>query len=194
MGEAYGLAMSATAVATTTVEPATAAAMEPTTTAAVEPAATTAVEPTAATMEATTSAVEPTAATMEATTSSVEATAAVEPASIKAMTTVETTPTVESVTIVEPARAKESTAAETPTAEPRASSDKDAAHEVVRTVVSVRCASIRIITVITEITHGCGTVVAAHWTNSDAHRPLRISVRRSDQGECQAGTENNQIL
>ena len=84
--------------------------------------------------------------------------------------------------------AEEAATTEAPAAKPRTSADKEAAYEVVRTVVSVRCASIGVITVISVVTDGCSTVVA--WTDADADRPLRVGVRRSEQGECQAGTEN----
>ncbi len=165
--------MSAAAVAATTVEPATAAAMEAT-------AATTTVESTAAVSESAAMAAVKTAATGKATPASEPA------ATVKATTTVEPS-AAEAATVV-------ATASEAPTAEPRASANEDAAYEVVRTVVSVGCAGIRVITVISVTADGCATVVAAHWTNSDAHRPLRIRVRRSDQGECQAGTHDSQIF
>jgi hypothetical protein len=86
------------------------------------------------------------------------------------------TVTAESMATMEPARAKEAAASEAPAAKPRASADKDAAYKVVRTVVSVRCTSVGRITVISVITDGCSTVVAAFWTNSDAHRPLCVGV------------------
>ena len=167
------------AVAATTMESATAAAMEPTATT---------VESATAAMESTATTVESTAAVKSATVKAApasEPSATVEPAPAVKSTATKTAPA-ESTTTAEPAIAKEAAAPEAPTAEPRASADKDAAYEVIRAVVTVRRAGVGIITVIAVITDRCSTVVAAHWTNSDAHRPLRIGVRRSNQGKCQA--------
>jgi hypothetical protein len=169
--------MSAAAVAaTTTVEPAA--------TTTVEPAATAAMEPTTAAVES---------ATVNSATASESATTVEPPPTGEPMAAVKTA-TAESTTTVEPATAIEAAASETPAAEPRSSADKDAAYKVVRAVVSVRCASIGIVTVISVTTNGCSTIVAAHWTDSDAHGPLRVGVRRGNQGKCQTGTENSQIL
>jgi hypothetical protein len=67
---------------------------------------------------------------------------------------------------------------------PRAGADKDAADEPARTVVAVRCASIRVVRVIAPAAHRSWTVaisivISVTRTNPNAHPDL--SVRRSGQ-------------
>ena len=122
------------------------------------------------------------AATME-TASAVETTvAASEAAAVKTPAATETRPTVVTAsiatTVVAPAIEPTTVATTIEAMEPRAGADKHAAHEVVRAPVSIRRASVRVIRVVTPVTHRRGTDVSG--ADSHAHNDLR--VRRS--GRC----------
>jgi hypothetical protein len=135
------------------------------------------------------SAVEPTA--VKAPSTGGAATASKSTTAVKAASTIVAAAAIAASTIVA-ATAVIAAAAIAPAVEPRTSADEEAAYKVVRTVVSIRCASVRIITVVSVIADGRGIVVAR--TNTDAHGPLRIRVRGSNQGERQASTEKRQIF
>ena len=141
--------------------------MEPS--ASVEPTARTAVEP---------------ATAMKATITASEA-AAVKPAAPETIATAETA----SATI-EAAPPKvaiaETTTVETTSIEamePRAGANKEAIHKVVRTVVAVRRASIRVIPVVAVGAHRSRPVIARTNSNADNHS---LRVRRS----CRRQREN----
>jgi hypothetical protein len=134
------------------------------TAAAVEPAtATAAVEASATTVEATAAAVEP-ATTVEAT-AAVEAAARGSAESIATVEPVTTKSTAEATTTYKSATTHESPPADEPTTEaeataktpaspratpapPRASANEDSALKPVRPIISVRCAGIRIVSVV----------------------------------------------
>jgi hypothetical protein len=61
---------------------------------------------------------------------------------------------------------------------PGAGADEDATDEVVRPVVAVRSAGVRIVAVVTISAGGCRPDGAIHGTYSDAHGKLCVSVSR----------------
>ena len=69
--------------------------------------------------------------------------------------------------------------------EPRAGTDEDAAGEVVRAVVAVRRASVRIVAVVTVGAGGRWPDRAVHRTYSNAHGKLRV-------GACRCNKQNSQ--
>src|SRR5579871_1992970 len=60
------------------------------------------------------------------------------------------------------------------TMEPRSRSDEHATSEPIRTVVSVRRASVRIVAVVAIFTNGRRSNCDAYWSNSDSHTHLRL--------------------
>jgi hypothetical protein len=138
------LAMSAAAVASTAVVSATAATVEPTATAAME---------TIATAEAFTA--------MEAVVAAAETFMAVESATSIVTATVIAATTVESAAVVA-------------AVEPGTGADEDATGEVVRPVVAVRSASVRIVAVVTVSADRRGADGAVHGAYTDAHAELRL--------------------
>ena len=133
--------------------------------------ASTAVEPTATAAMETTAAVEAAVAAAE-TFMTVESTAPVVAATSVETTAVITAASVEGATIVA-------------TVEPRAGADEDAADEVVRTVVAVGRACVRIVAVVTVSAGGRWPDRAVHRTYSDAHGKLRVSACRCKKQNCQ---------
>jgi hypothetical protein len=153
--------MSAAAVASTTVESATAATMESTATAAVESSA----------------AVKATMVTATDKASGIAAPVAVIAASVVAAVSI--------VTVAVVTAAAVEAVAIVAAVEPRTGADEDAADEVVRPVVAVRSAGVRIVAVVTISAGGCRPDGAVHGTYSDAHGKLCVSVSRGKKQDSQ---------
>jgi hypothetical protein len=178
-----GLAMTAATVSATAVEPATSAAVE-----------------SAATVESTTAAEVRAAAATESASSaagkaaaSCKATASVEAAT--EATASEPATTVKAAS--ESAAAEEVAATEAPSTEPGAGTDEDATDEVVRAVVAVRGASVRVISVITVIANRRWAVIAATviaTTDADPDGKLCIGVGRGQKHECKANANKSKIF
>lgn len=64
--------------------------------------------------------------------------------------------------------------------EPRSGADKHTAREVTRPVVAVRCARVRIISIVAVVAHRGWTYIGRADANAD-HNSLCVCVRRCDQ-------------
>ena len=95
-------------------------------------------------------------------------------------TAVESGAASEARTTVESAAAVEARAAIESAVEPRSSTDEETARKVARPVVTVRCASVRIISVVAVSACGGTSDVARSNSHADRHS-LRTGVRRRRQ-------------
>jgi hypothetical protein len=86
--------------------------------------------------------------------------------------------TVTGATIIAPAAIVTVAPAPTPAVEPRTGADEYAIHEVVRTVVPVGRAGVRIVSVVSISAEWSCSDPYADWTNADAHRNLRVRLAR----------------
>ena len=72
-----------------------------------------------------------------------------------------------------------------PTMEPGAGSEEYAIHKVIRAVVPIRCASVRIVAVVPISANRSCSDPYAYGTNADSYRNLSVSLARRKNQNCQ---------
>ena len=126
-----------------------------------------------AVVSTTTAAVEPASAAMEAV-AAAEALSTMEAAVTAAETFMSVVTAASIITVAVIAAATVEAAAVVAAVKPRAGADKDASGEIVRAVVAVWSASVRIVAVVTVSADWGGTDRAVHGAYPDAHAKLRL--------------------